>query len=855
LPFSTSNGGRSRRDSTEAALPAPQPVKPSITPEGGPINSPPAIAAPPAVQRVEPSLNIEFGLQNGSANGPTSQPSTAAVPLPVPCQVEPSMTLEIGPTNLSSAIATPLAIRQVEPPVALENIQDNLCFLTVEPLARQGRFLHDAETPMVLCDICKKLSVAELFRNTVQTHQPSYMELVVSALSGCGLCTLFLNSTLNSYSGSFGCSVHVAHEALKGLELRGPCKIHLKRGTPDEIWLDVPYTEDKARSDSSRFFIDPEDKIATPNGSALSLRALNADVLTAPATSPHSSDSDLMFHPDDIEGFELTRFPNFVIPKSWIRCCVEQHPNCLSYKGDPPLPTRVIDIGPVDVTKEPCLLISNGRKAPFVALSHCWGTTQPLVTDVENLQQHLISIPFSSLPRLFQDAVTATRSLGYRYLWIDSLCIIQDSTEDWQRECSRMVEVYRNSTVTIVGPAAFDSYTGFLDERIPSNSEPHIWECQSREGAPPHRVTLRWDRYAKDHKTIAKEYPGAKLTEIERRSPLEERAWALQERLLSSRILYFGPQRMYWECNTLTRFEGWKSSTPSLGKGIPKNQLSGLDTHDDRQKIWYGVVTEYSRRLLTRSMDKLPALSGMVNLIWSGCEEGYVGGLIKDDLCRGLSWFAEYNTRTLHRTEPSAYRGPSWSWVSTDYPILFWSLGRDIGMGLQRMGATKWRGVCNIVEEKSYALKRRNKVLDGAKLRILDAQVETAGEYRFGLILSGKLKVNGRLKKGWLRPGLSQGRSLSNWLLSESRYYDYKGDFFPDDPEWWSLYGTEREILCLFIDRYRSGWYGLAIEPLETGSNTYRRIGLLTQSENLARTHYRHPFWFEDAPEQEIELI
>jgi hypothetical protein len=91
--------------------------------------------------------------------------------------------------------------------------------------------------------------------------------------------------------------------------------------------------------------------------------------------------------------------------------------------------------------------------------------------------------------------------------------------------------------------------------------------------------------------------------------------------------------------------------------------------------------------------------------------------------------------------------------------------------------------------------------------------------------------------------------------LSESRYYDYKGDFFPDDPEWWSLYGTEREILCLFIDRYRSGWYGLAIEPLETGSNTYRRIGLLTQSENLARTHYRHPFWFEDAPEQEIELI
>ena len=78
----------------------------------------------------------------------------------------------------------------------------------------------------------------------------------------------------------------------------------------------------------------------------------------------------------------------------------------------------------------------------YAALSHCWGKVRPLTTTSTNLNQHLISIPLSSMPEMFQDAVIASRELGIRYLWIDSLCIIQDSVEDWELECSKMGRVY-----------------------------------------------------------------------------------------------------------------------------------------------------------------------------------------------------------------------------------------------------------------------------------------------------------------------------------------------------------------------------------------------------------------------------
>jgi Heterokaryon incompatibility protein (HET) len=117
------------------------------------------------------------------------------------------------------------------------------------------------------------------------------------------------------------------------------------------------------------------------------------------------------------------------------------------------LPTRVIDVGPSDASIEPRLIISKGRDGAYIALSHRWGApdlSKPqLTTTAANLPAMIEKIPLESMPLNYKDAVITTRKLSFRYLWIDSLCIIQDSMQDWEAESAKMGEVYQNAQLTI----------------------------------------------------------------------------------------------------------------------------------------------------------------------------------------------------------------------------------------------------------------------------------------------------------------------------------------------------------------------------------------------------------------------
>ncbi|RTE83180.1 hypothetical protein BHE90_002251 [Fusarium euwallaceae] len=141
----------------------------------------------------------------------------------------------------------------------------------------------------------------------------------------------------------------------------------------------------------------------------------------------------------------------------WLQICVAEHPTCTSYCGSdlPPLPTRVIDVGTKGST-EGRLLISRGRRALYVALSHCWGSSPIFTMTSKNIAELQTKVQFSDLPLTFQHAIEVTRDLGVHYIWIDSLCIIQDSAEDWDIESSRMRDVYRNSICTIAAARAKD---------------------------------------------------------------------------------------------------------------------------------------------------------------------------------------------------------------------------------------------------------------------------------------------------------------------------------------------------------------------------------------------------------------
>lgn len=189
------------------------------------------------------------------------------------------------------------------------------------------------------------------------------------------------------------------------------------------------------------------------------------------------------------------------------------------------LPTRLIDVGSFQGQENIHLTLSDEITDPedYVALSHCWGSDEtriPLRLLKSNKATFLKEIPWALLPLNFRDAVTATQMLGIRYLWIDSLCIIQDSGPDWNLEAGRMTAVYSNAFCTLAASAATDPTQGFLRQAY--KSRPGIVKVRNsstRQGPVAIQICPQAS------------YP--QLEYIIESSPLNSRGWALQERLLS----------------------------------------------------------------------------------------------------------------------------------------------------------------------------------------------------------------------------------------------------------------------------------------------------------------------------------
>jgi hypothetical protein len=253
----------------------------------------------------------------------------------------------------------------------------------------------------------------------------------------------------------------------------------------------------------------------------------------------------------------------------------------------------------------------------------------------------------------FQDAVIVTRTLGVRYLWIDSLCICQDDLRDWEREAAKMASVYSNSYLTI-------SVTGAKDGTV---------------GCFPHRSAKEYIRTAYASKSgikgsllafalpLEKEAKSQLYVEMDA-EPLSERGWCFQERVLSRRILHFATDQMYYEC-----MDGFRGEE---GLYLPNRYYSvhgSADSYPHRQRIpttnrdldqWYGFLWGYGSRKLTKGSDKLPALSGIAEVFSQRLGDRYVAGLWRNSIVEGLLW------QGIQIQKAPEYRAPSWSWVSVD---------------------------------------------------------------------------------------------------------------------------------------------------------------------------------------------
>lgn len=329
------------------------------------------------------------------------------------------------------------------------------------------------------------------------------------------------------------------------------------------------------------------------------------------------------------------------------------------------LPSRIIDVGQdiAGVYTAPRVLITNGEHAEYLALSHCWGGDIACKLTTINLDQFASRIPWTILPKNFQDAITVTRRLGFGYIWIDALCILQDSESDWSKESASMEQLYENATITISALASMSSEAGILRENIVISSLPTVVLPMNSEDDGVQQIAVR-------HDELHDAFEG----------PLNERGWTLQETILSSRHLFFGEQQIAWKClsamvaATGAYSHSMNSLVSELWNTIPgKSLVQDSVTQPARRQIdvlndYYDLVHEYTGRKITIDKDKLPAFSAVAKHMQSLIKGDYVAGLWSNDFIRGLSW-SHNGSSCIH---VQRYRAPSWSWAATNDQVTVW---------------------------------------------------------------------------------------------------------------------------------------------------------------------------------------
>ncbi|TGJ86908.1 hypothetical protein E0Z10_g1915 [Xylaria hypoxylon] len=326
--------------------------------------------------------------------------------------------------------------------------------------------------------------------------------------------------------------------------------------------------------------------------------------------------------------------------KDWIKVCDENH-TCYS-NDDPVLPSRVVSVA------DDCVRVIDAKdmRGRYMTLSHRWGANETFKLTRSNMNLMMDFISWESIPKTYQESIQVTRLLGIEYIWIDSLCIIQDDAEDWQREAGKMKSVYGNSYLNIAATEALDSNgelfrSGKLSAQYPARKVPRDSMIQIR---PQPSQTHR--------------HFGSNYFENSR-PPLLQRGWVLQERILSPRVVYYGAEEIQWECQAANDCQcGGMVVIANFKSGYHRSLKS--DGVPPLPYQWMRISEKYSSLQFTYGNDRLVALSGLADQgVQSGKGGKYLAGLWERNLAHQLCW----QILNIHR-KPDTYLAPSWSWLS-----------------------------------------------------------------------------------------------------------------------------------------------------------------------------------------------
>ena len=519
-------------------------------------------------------------------------------------------------------------------------------------------------------------------------HHATCRELEEAYQQGCHLCTLVWGSLVDRRSSradqfrSSGKSVQliVQHSRWSRLTNGATRMSHVEAKQGSETILVV-----KAIVEEPRCSVDLNLDLITTGGSLPSEGSLfplgnNTDITSGllPYSSskinaarswlwqqvsatpePSSPLNPITYVPTPPISLPLSTLSRSAIKKTinWASNCVDSHAECKSSTDLVP-PTRLINLD--HIQRHHIVRILPSPPTPnmrYAALSYCWGGAAKICLKKANISNFEAGVAVGDLPKTIQDAIYFTAGLGLQWLWVDSLCIIQDSDEDKAHEIKNMYNTYKNCFVTIAALGATHNDAGLYVERDPLKYA----RCELARISGGYSIAIDPPMQRKTRQNCPK---------------LLTRGWVMQERIIAPRTVHFG-QVVTWECHQGLQKEFYgqineyqtrqiKSSFLAPVTQPKAGTISNDEEHARIHRAWLDTLSEYSTTDLTFVSDRLNAISAVISAIQERTNWRNVAGLWVPFLFTELLW-----RDSQSRDSPDHRTGipPSWSWASLSCAI------------------------------------------------------------------------------------------------------------------------------------------------------------------------------------------
>jgi hypothetical protein len=501
---------------------------------------------------------------------------------------------------------------------------------------------------------------------------------------------------------------------------------------------------------------------------------------------------------------------------------------------------------------------SHGEQSVYAALSHRWGDQQPLRLLTSNISEFRGNITWSLLPKTFQHAIIFARKLGVPYIWIDSLCIIQDCKDDWLVQSGKMAGIYESSSVTLAATTSESGQAGCFVQPDPILSG-YVTDGRTKFYVHENDKQVKHMLNGADASNPIVFIRGVASHPIPTRTtdfqlPLLKRGWVYQERLLSPRVLHFGKMDLVLECNqaiccycNMSHSSGSRNPLSHPVKPQHAYCLRSDVTPMSLSSRWVRLVEEYTELDLTFQSDRLPAIAGVAKQLRRRMTNpNYMAGLWEGSLVEGMSWYRKDGSR---ESRPSLALGPSWSWASYPGAIGFFPQPRVPPHVLDPTKPTVERAVFDHHNEDEFmVLKGGSVTLHGYVVEVKQRMMQTTERAVFHIIRPG---VDGA-HLVYMDYGPDKDELQQTWQIVHPKWSlallpnhpaftpihdlpdsEDMDDGFPfylcENETFISLQQSKKSLGCLAMGRVMSEggrWeIFLLVECVDEAKQVYRRIG------------------------------